>query len=78
MWRENEPSRVSPLDVIDTAYGSIVSERLQSLCHREGFKAATREPPLEFKLSVLSIHKMLMALYTQITMKIRAWLKVRV
>ncbi|KAF4161668.1 hypothetical protein CNMCM6936_003187 [Aspergillus lentulus] len=75
MWRENEPSRVGPLDVIDAVYGSTVSEQLQSLCRREGFKAAMREPAHESKLSALNIHKMLMALYSQITMRLRAWLK---
>ncbi|KAF7122877.1 hypothetical protein CNMCM5793_000987 [Aspergillus hiratsukae] len=78
MWSGTEPSRVGPLDVSDTVYGSIISERLQTLCHREGFKAATRESPREYKLSVMFIHKMLMDLVSQITMRIRAWLKVQV
>jgi hypothetical protein len=78
MWSETEPFRFGPLDVIDTAYGSVVSERLQRLCHREGFKTAMRESPRDYKLSVLSIHKMLMALVSQITTRIRAWLKVQV
>lgn len=78
MWRETEPSRVGPLDVIDTAYGPIVSERLQSLCHREGFKVAMRDSPREYKLSVLSIHKMLMDLVSQITTRIWVWLKAQV
>ncbi|KAF7182822.1 hypothetical protein CNMCM7691_002483 [Aspergillus felis] len=54
MWSESEASRVGPLEVIDTVYGSIISERLRSLCHRAGFKAAMRETPREFKLSILS------------------------